>query len=85
MASPPGFRRGFTAFRTAISVAALLVLLVGRERADATPVFAQAYGLQCTACHTQMPMLNAFGRYIQRTGYAALGLAPKFRPLRIVA
>jgi hypothetical protein len=72
MASPPGFRRGFTALRTIVSVAALLVILVGRQRAEATPVFAQAYGLQCTACHTQMPMLNAFGRYIQRTGYAAL-------------
>jgi hypothetical protein len=51
---------------------AMLVGWVGREPAAATPVFAQAYGLQCTACHTQMPELNAFGRYIQRTGYAAL-------------
>jgi hypothetical protein len=60
------------AFRTAVAVVALLLVLVVRERVLATPVFAQAYGLACTACHTQMPMLNAFGRYIQRTGYAAL-------------
>jgi hypothetical protein len=60
------------ALRTGISVLALLLVLVVRGRAEATPVFAQAYGLACTACHTQMPMLNAFGRYIQRTGYAAL-------------
>ena len=49
-----------------------LVALVGARSASATPVFAQATGLNCTACHTQMPALNAFGRYIQRTGYAAL-------------
>jgi hypothetical protein len=55
-----------------IAVMLALVTWVGRDRASATPVFAQAYGLQCTACHTQMPALNAFGRYIQRTGYAAM-------------
>jgi hypothetical protein len=49
-----------------------LALSAGGQRAMATPVFAQAYGLNCTACHTQMPVLNAFGRYIQRTGYAAM-------------
>jgi hypothetical protein len=52
-----------------ILVAIALVLGAGREPASATPVFAQAYGLSCTACHTQMPVLNSFGRYIQRTGY----------------
>jgi hypothetical protein len=36
------------------------------------PNFAQAYGVQCSVCHTQVPALNAYGRYIQRTGYAAL-------------
>jgi hypothetical protein len=59
-------------FAAGISLVASLVVSVGRERPSATPVFAQAYGLNCTACHTQMPELNAFGRYVQRTGYAAL-------------
>jgi hypothetical protein len=59
-------------FAVGIALVASLVLPAGRERAAATPVFAQAYGLGCTACHTQMPVLNAFGRYIQRTGYAAM-------------
>jgi hypothetical protein len=59
------------------SAAAAFALLglfasAGSRSALATPVFAQAYGLNCTACHTQMPALNAFGRYIQRTGYAAM-------------
>lgn len=38
----------------------------------AMPVFAQALGLQCSACHTLVPTLNAYGRYIQRTGYSEL-------------
>lgn len=41
-------------------------------RAAAMPPFAQAYGLQCNVCHTLVPTLNAYGRYIQRTGYASL-------------
>jgi hypothetical protein len=58
----------------ACSVAILTSLLLpARARqAEATPVFAQAYGLKCTACDLQVPILNAFGRYIQRTGYGAL-------------
>jgi hypothetical protein len=59
-------------FTIGILLGATMVVSVGRECAMATPVFAQAYGLSCTACHTQMPELNAFGRYIQRTGYAAM-------------
>jgi hypothetical protein len=65
-------RRGPVLIVVGISLVASLLLPGGRERAAATPVFAQAYGLNCTACHTQMPVLNAFGRYIQRTGYAAM-------------
>jgi len=36
------------------------------------PEFAQATGLQCSACHTMVPLLNSYGRYVQRTGYAAI-------------
>jgi hypothetical protein len=42
------------------------------QRADAMPPFAQAYGMDCNTCHTQVPALNAYGRYVQRTGYASL-------------
>jgi hypothetical protein len=38
----------------------------------AMPTFAQAYGIACSRCHTQVPLLNAYGRYVQRTGYASL-------------
>lgn len=36
------------------------------------PPFAQAYGMDCQVCHTVVPALNAYGRYVQRTGYASL-------------
>ncbi|MDQ2858239.1 MAG: cytochrome c [Candidatus Eremiobacteraeota bacterium] len=42
------------------------------KASQAMPTFAQAYGLQCSACHTQVPLLNAYGRYLQRTGYSSL-------------
>jgi hypothetical protein len=40
--------------------------------ASAMPNFAQAYGLDCKACHTEVPALNSYGRYVQRTQYSAL-------------
>jgi hypothetical protein len=40
--------------------------------ASAMPNFAQALGLDCSACHLAVPGLNAKGRYVQRTAFAAL-------------
>ncbi len=48
------------------------VMIVAPKPTLAMPPFAQAYGLQCSACHTMVPLLNAYGRYVQRTGYASL-------------
>jgi hypothetical protein len=42
------------------------------QEAQAMPPFAQAYGVPCSLCHTQVPGLNAYGRYVQRSGYASL-------------
>lgn len=42
------------------------------NKAQAMPMFAKAYGVQCSTCHTIVPALNAYGRYVQRTGYASL-------------
>ena len=36
------------------------------------PNFAQAYGIPCSYCHIQIPALNAYGRWVQRTGYGGL-------------
>ena len=39
---------------------------------SAMPNFAQAYGMDCQVCHSVVPALNAYGRYVQRSGYASL-------------
>ncbi len=59
-------RLAFGSFAMMISMAA------GPQVASAMPTFAQAYGMKCEVCHTQVPTLNAYGRYLQRTGYAPL-------------
>lgn len=58
------------AFGRAALVAAAFAACTAR--AEAMPPFAQAYGVECTTCHIQVPALNAYGRYVQRTGYGAL-------------
>jgi hypothetical protein len=52
------------------AVAAMCALFT--IQAHAMPPSAQAYGMQCNECHTLVPTLNAYGRYVQRTGYASL-------------
>ena len=39
------------------------------QRASAIPLFAQRYRLQCGACHTVLPELNAFGQHFREHGY----------------
>ncbi|HMD02399.1 MAG TPA: hypothetical protein VKG44_05480, partial [Candidatus Baltobacteraceae bacterium] len=48
--------------------------LVGASTATAVamPTFAQATGFDCKVCHIQVPALNAYGRYVQRTAYTAM-------------
>jgi hypothetical protein len=59
--------------RQALCAAIVLVLVVASaRRADAMPPFAQAYGINCDVCHTMVPTLNSYGRYVQRTGYGSL-------------
>ncbi len=56
-----------------VSVVVYLALTLPTSRpANAMPNFAQAYGIKCSYCHLQIPALNAYGRYVQRTGFAAL-------------
>ena len=60
-------------YASAFAAAAAFSLAFGvSERAAAMPPFAQAYGVKCSVCHTQVPALNTYGRYVQRTGYASL-------------
>lgn len=48
---------------------ALTVFALGSTRADAIPIFAQRYHLQCGACHSVLPELNAFGINFRERGY----------------
>ena len=59
------------ALAAGIAVGALLLPTAAR-RGEAMPTFAQAYGLDCKYCHSMVPALNAYGRYVQRTMYAGL-------------
>jgi hypothetical protein len=53
-------------------VVAVAIVLEAMRPTQAMPVFAQAYGINCEVCHTSVPALNDYGRYIQRTGYGSL-------------
>lgn len=66
------FRRATILFACVITVA--WVIEAVRPTA-AMPPFAEAYGMDCQVCHTVVPALNAYGRYVQRTGYASLDSA----------
>ncbi|HVN69265.1 MAG TPA: hypothetical protein VMU38_06435 [Candidatus Binatia bacterium] len=58
--------------RASVATAAIAFAAAWPGTAVAMPVFAQAYGVKCNVCHTQVPALNTYGRYVQRTGYASL-------------
>lgn len=58
-------------FALAVGSAAAFVFINGAA-ALAMPPFAQAYGVSCSQCHTAVPALNAYGRYVQRSQYAYL-------------
>ncbi|HYK53451.1 MAG TPA: hypothetical protein VEV38_07970 [Candidatus Eremiobacteraceae bacterium] len=62
--------------RNAIAAIALAFaatfFIVDSRPLQAMPPFAQAYGEDCSTCHTAVPALNAYGRYVQRTGYSSL-------------
>lgn len=51
---------------------AVAIVLATSKPAQAMPNFAQAYGIPCSYCHIQIPALNAYGRWVQRTGFAGL-------------
>lgn len=55
-------------FAFALSVAALACFALP-PRAQAIPLFAQRYRLQCGACHSVLPELNAFGLSFRAHGY----------------
>jgi len=63
------FRRATILFASMVVLAWTIEMV---RPTSAMPNFAQAYGMDCQTCHSVVPMLNAYGRYVQRTGYASL-------------
>lgn len=58
-----------------VTFAVASFVVEGMKPTQAMPPFAQAYGMNCEVCHAVVPALNAYGRYVQRTGYASLDAA----------
>jgi hypothetical protein len=53
----------------AAPVGALFLLVAGAAPLRAIPSFARQTKLPCSACHTQFPELNAFGRVFKLNGF----------------
>jgi hypothetical protein len=80
----PAFNSRVWRFLAALaSVLGLSLFLVPRP-AYALPTFAQAYQIDCSACHTMVPALNAYGRFVQSTAFGALDPAIMKRAFPIV-
>lgn len=62
------FNRSF-AKTLALAIVAAASWLATTRSAQAIPLFAQRYALQCGACHSVLPELNAFGTYFREHGY----------------
>ncbi len=56
------------AFHLVVS-AAIVLLLVLAESAEAVPAFARQYDVQCNVCHTRPPRLNSFGEQFHLMGF----------------
>lgn len=56
------------------AAAALAFWAASTAPGQAIPLFAQRYRLQCAACHTVFPELNAFGQYFREHGYRLKGV-----------
>jgi hypothetical protein len=53
-------------------IAFAAIMLAMSRPAQSMPNFGQAYAIKCSYCHIQIPALNAYGRWVQRTGYSGL-------------
>ncbi|MBV9409219.1 MAG: hypothetical protein JO164_10390, partial [Candidatus Eremiobacteraeota bacterium] len=51
------------------ALGAVLAFAAAPRPAQAIPIFAQRYNLQCSACHSVLPELNQFGNEFRNRGY----------------
>jgi hypothetical protein len=65
----------FSKLRLSVALLGGVLALCLARPALAVPVFAERYGLSCSACHTAVPELNAFGNAFRRNGFVLPGVA----------
>lgn len=58
----------------------LAVALMAPAAARALPSFARQMNMQCTACHTEFPVLNQYGRQFKLLGYTLSAEQPQPSP-----
>lgn len=54
---------------SAVALFGGVLIMAAARPAFAVPIFAERYGLSCSACHTAVPDLNAFGKVFLRDGF----------------
>jgi mono/diheme cytochrome c family protein len=54
------------------------------QKAAALPTFAQAYQVDCSMCHSMVPALNAYGRYVQSSAFGVLDARVMERAIPLV-
>ncbi len=76
----------FHRFPSARPAAALIagILLLAPATTRALPSFARQINMQCTACHTEFPVLNQFGRQFKLSGYTAIADDSTAIPLAVM-
>ncbi len=61
-----------------------LCLVAGAGSARALPSFARQMNMQCAACHTEFPLLNAFGRQFKLAGYTLSTGESRLPPIAVM-
>ena len=60
-------------FAVAVTLVVAALLALRPDPAQAIPVFARKYGLQCSNCHSAAPRLNDWGQRFRANGYRLPG------------
>lgn len=70
-----------TCRRAVLALFFAMASIVSWSPAHAVPSFARQTGMQCNACHTAYPALNAFGREFKLNSYSFTGGNPDLPPI----
>jgi hypothetical protein len=68
----------------AAAVAAVFAFVVSASICRAVPSFSRQMNMQCTACHTEFPILTDMGRQFKLSGYTMSADATELPPLAVM-